>query len=164
MISCAACANYVHLGCLIDLYKGSSTNILALKNSHKWLRGFLSFSGLCYTCKSRKAANKVGNTQKSCTRNSDVEIMPQVKNIIENFNKNLTDLIAGLDAWEESGKLGDITYFNPVSSCGSNATQQLHSIENNKPMTYAGAASRNLSEAVKTKVIITNDYLGQDSC
>ena len=53
---------------------------------------------------------------------------------------------------EESGKLGDITYFNPVSSCGSNATQQLHSLENNKRMTYAGAASRNLSEAVKTAV------------
>ena len=67
-------------------------------------------------------------------------------------NKNRTDLIAGLDAWEESGKLGDITYFNPVSSCGSNATQQLHAIENNKPMTYAGAASCNLSEAVKTAV------------
>ena len=78
--------------------------------------------------------------------------MLQVKNIIENVNKNLTDLIAGLDAWEESGKLGDITHFNSVSSCGSNATQQLHSIENNKPMTDAGAASCNLSEAVKTAV------------
>ena len=110
------------------------------------------FSGLCNTCKLCKAANKVGNTQKSCAGNSDVEIMPQVKNIIEKFNKNRTDLIAGLDAWEESGKLGDITYFNPVSSCGSNATQQLHAIENNKPMTYAGAASCNLFEAVKTAV------------
>ena len=151
-ISCAACANYVHLGYLTDLYKGISTNILALKNSHEWLGGFLSFSGLCYTCKSCKAANKVGNTQKSCAGISDVESMSQVKNIIENVNKNLTDFIAGLDAWEESGKLGDKTYFNPVLSCGSNATQQLHSIENNKPMTYAGAASRNLSEAVKTTV------------
>ena len=97
-ISCAACANYMHLGCLIDVYKGSSTNILTLNNSHEWLRGFLSFSGLCYICKSCKAANKVGNTQKSCAGNSNVEIMPQVKNIIENVNKNLTDLIAGLDA------------------------------------------------------------------
>ena len=102
-ISYAACVNYVHLGCLIDLYKGSSTNILALKNSHEWLRGFLSFSGLCYACKSCKAANKVGNAQKSFAGNSDVEIMPQVKNIIENVNKNLTDLITGQVHWRNQG-------------------------------------------------------------
>ena len=55
VISYASCTGPTHMVCLTDLYKRSKTGIAQPKNSQEWLKGFIVFSGLQYTCHACRA-------------------------------------------------------------------------------------------------------------
>ncbi len=142
-----SCVKAAHVSCLADSYKkaGATQN----KNSLEWLKGFISHTGLSYTCPACRALpgdNGIPHTRDFPA--SDGKLL-EVKMQIDSMQKNLSDLIASLNL-TDSPSISNV--LNEASTVMQNSSSSSSVSSRAKPASYSAAVSSSFSEIVKSAI------------
>ena len=126
-INCSACSKPSLVACLLNQYRQSSTLAQKYECSNEWIYGFISHSGLRYTCQECKLMSRaITNSDNTCGKfPSDLNT---VKQAIADCDSKITKIDNNLNVFQNAISAKLCSLLNDIQATTSSALFQTGSL------------------------------------